>query len=135
MRRGLLIGVTLLLVAAGILIGVGAYHAGVNHGIDEAARSDQIVRVVGGGYGGFPFGLLVFPLVIFGIFAVAGSFRRRRWASMGPGGPGGPGRWGGPGHRGGPGRWGIDEDTVREWHRRLHEQGQPTSAGGEPSSA
>ena len=48
MRRGLWIGVALLVIAAGILIGVGAYHAGVNDGIEQAANSEQIVRVVGG---------------------------------------------------------------------------------------
>ena len=132
MRRGLMIGVTLLVVAAGILIGVSAYHAGVNHGIDQADHASQVVRVVGTGYG-FPFGLLLFPLVIFGFFAIGGAFRRRRWAEHG-----GPGRWagpGGPGHWGGPGRWGFDEASVQEWHRRLHEQGEHPSAGGEPSSA
>jgi hypothetical protein len=121
------IGVTLLLVAAGILIGVGAYNAGVNHGIEQAANSEQIVQVVGGHWGGFPFGLILFPLVLFGIFAIVGSFKRRRWAAMGPGGPG----WGGPG------RWGYDQDAVREMHRRLHEQnsGDHPGAGGEPASA
>ena len=127
MRRGLWIGVTLLVIAAGIMIGVGAYHAGVTDGIDQAARSDQIVRVVGGHYGGFPFGLFVFPLVIFGIFAIAGA-KRRRWAAMGPGGPG---------HWGGPGKWGYDREAVEEMHRRLHEQGSGDhpSSGGEPAHA
>jgi hypothetical protein len=126
MRRGLWIGVTLLVIAAGILVGVGAYHAGVNDGIDQAARSDQIVRVVGGHYGGFPFGILIFPLVIFGIFAIAGA-KRRRWAAMGPGG--------GPGHWGGPGRWGNDRQSVEEFHRRLNEAdaGDGPSSGGEPA--
>jgi len=126
MRRGLGIGVALLAIAAGILIGVGAYHAGVNDGIDQAANSEQIVRVVGGYHGwGFPFGLFLFPLVIFGIFAIVGSFKRRRWAAMGPGGPG----WGGPG------RWGYDERSVEEYHRRLHEQssGDHPGSGGEPA--
>jgi hypothetical protein len=115
------IGVVLLLIAGGIAIGVGAYNAGVNHGIEQAAHSEQIVQVVGGHWGGFPFGLFLFPLVIFGIFAIAGSFKRRRWAAMGPGGPG---------------RWGYDQDAVREMHRRLHEQssGDHPGAGGEPAS-
>jgi hypothetical protein len=122
MRRGLWIGVVLLLVAAGILIGVGAYHAGETHGIAEAGRASEVVRVVG--YHGFPFGIIVFPLVIFGIFAIAGA-RRRRWAAMGPGGPG---PWGG--------KWGYDQDAVREMHRRLHEQGSGDhpGSGGEAAS-
>ena len=128
MRRGMVIGVTLLVIAAGVGLTIGAYHAGVNHGIAEAGDS-RVVRVVEPAYGyGFPFGLLLFPLVIFGVFAIAGSFRRRRWAAMGPGGHGGGPGWG---------RW--DEDApekVREWHRRLHEQGAGTGAGagGEPTS-
>jgi hypothetical protein len=124
MRRGMWIGVALLMIAAGILIGVSAYHAGVNHGIEQAGRAHEVVRVVGPG--GFGFGFLIFPLVIFGVFAIAGASRRRRW-----GGYGGPGRWGGPM---GPGHQGFDRD-VEELHRRLHEQGTPTSAGGEPSTA
>ena len=126
MRRGLWIGVVALMVAAGILIGVASYHAGETHGINEAARSDQIVRVVGGHYDGFPFGILVFPLVIFGFFALAGA-RRRRWTAVGSGGPG---HWG-------PGKWGYDQERVQEMHRRLHEQDSPDhpSSGGEPAHA
>jgi hypothetical protein len=121
MRRGLWIGVAAIVVAVGILIGVASYHAGVNHGIQQAGDAGRIVQVYGYG-GGFPFGFFVFPLVIFGIFAIAAAGRRRRWAAMG-----GP-RWGGPG------RWGFDQDAVREMHDRLHEQaGEHTSAGGEPS--
>jgi hypothetical protein len=116
------IGLVLLMVAGGILIGVASYHAGVNHGIAQAANSD---KVGGFGYGGFPFGFLIFPLVIFGIFAIAAGARRRRWAAMG----GGPG-WGGPG------RWGFDQERVAEMHRQLHEQdGDHPGVGGEPSRA
>jgi len=124
MRRGLWIGLALLAIAGGILIGVASYHAGVNHGIEQAGEAGRIVRVYGWGGGGFPFGFLVFPLVIFGIFAVAASARRRRWAAMGGG-------WGGPG------KWGPGPDAVRDMHQRLHQEeaGLHPSAGGEPSSA
>ncbi|HXJ64841.1 MAG TPA: hypothetical protein VNN79_13890 [Actinomycetota bacterium] len=122
MRRGMWIGIVLLMVAAGILIGVASYHAGVNHGIQQAGDAGRIVQVYGYG-GGFPFGFLIFPLVIFGIFAIAAGARRRRWAAMG----GGPGNWGGPG------KWGFDSERVAEMHRRLHEADHP-GAGGEPSA-
>ncbi|HEX9375312.1 MAG TPA: hypothetical protein VGB19_03605 [Actinomycetota bacterium] len=130
MRRGMVIGVTLLVIAAGIGIGVGAYHAGVNHGLDQAGRSGEVVRVIDHGYyGGFPFGILIFPLVIIGIFAIVGA-RRRRWAAMGPGG--GYGHWG-------PGPWGPG--GVEDLHRRLHEQesgqtsGSGSGGGGPPTTA
>src|SRR4051812_26976201 len=109
MRRGLWIGVALLAVAAGILIGVGSYHAGVNHGIEQAGDAGRIVRVYGWGGGGFPFGFLLFPLVIFGIIAIASGARRRRWAAMG-GGPGWGGQgWGG--HGPGSGNFGPPPDA------------------------
>ncbi|HEY7282536.1 MAG TPA: hypothetical protein VID47_13190 [Actinomycetota bacterium] len=122
MRRGLWIGVAAIVVAVGVLVGVASYHAGVNHGIEQAGDAGRIVRVYGYG-GGFPFGFFVFPLVIFGIFAIAAAGRRRRWAATG----GGP--WSGPGAR-----WGWDQDAVREMHDRLHQQaGEHPGAGGEPS--
>src|SRR2546423_13626745 len=62
MRRTFGIGVLLLVILGGIAIGVGAYHAGVNHGLSEAANS-RVVHVVEPGYGGgVPFGFLFFPL-------------------------------------------------------------------------
>ncbi len=118
MRRGVWIGVAAIVVAVGILIGVVSYHAGVNHGIQQAGEAGRIVQVYGYG-GGFPFGFFVFPLVIFGIVAIAAAGRRRRWAAMGSGGS--PGR-----------KWGWDQDAVREMHERLHQQ-TGSDAGGEPS--
>ena len=57
----------------------------------------------------FPFGLLIFPLVLFLFFGLLRGFF---W--------GGPGR--GPGWRGR-----YDPDALNEWHRRQHE-GEPTNA-------
>src|SRR6266540_1758971 len=112
MRRGIGIAVLLLVILGGIAIGVSAYNAGVSHGLAEAATDGQVVRVVGPGYGFFPFGLFLFPLFFFGIFALA------RFA------------WG----RG----WGGHETPTRfeEWHRRQHEQGKGdhSPSGGEPAS-
>jgi hypothetical protein len=124
MRRGIGIAVLLLVILGGIAIGVSAYNAGVTHGLAEAATDGQVVRVVGPGYGFFPFGLFLFPLFFFGIFALA----RFAWGRG----------WSGHGH--GPyarGSWGHETPTrFEEWHRRQHEQGtgDHTPAGGEPAS-
>ena len=65
MRRGIGIAVLLLVILGGIAIGVSAYNAGVTHGLAQAAGGGQVVRVVGPGYGFFPFGL--FLLVVNGL--------------------------------------------------------------------
>jgi hypothetical protein len=130
MRRGIGIGVLLLVILAGIALGVGAYHAGVSHGVAEAASDGRVVRVVGPGYGFgfFPFGLFLFPLFFIALFSLF------RWAWWGR-------SWGhdhdhSHGHHGhgpfGPG----GHDRFEEWHRRQHEQdaGDHTPSGGEPSS-
>ena len=124
MRRGIGIAVLLLVIFGGIAIGVSAYNAGVTHGLAEAARDGQVVRVVGPGNGFFPFGLFLFPLFFFGIFALA----RFAWGRG----------WGGHGYGPSAGRsWGHDAPTrFEEWHRRQHEQGKGdhTPSGGEPAS-
>jgi len=127
MRRATAIGVTLLGVAAAVLIAVGAYHAGLSHGL---AQHGQVVHVIGPGYGwgggwGFFPGFLLFPLFLFGIFfLVRGLFWSRRWGGPGPGG----------GHED---HWQDRSRRFEDWHRRQHEQasGDHPSAGGEPSSA
>src|SRR5690348_3482499 len=74
MRRGTVIGVTLLGIALAALIAVGAYHAGSHHALATTTTTGgQVVHVVGPGYYGhlgwgfFPF-FLFFPLLIFGFF-------------------------------------------------------------------
>jgi hypothetical protein len=136
MRRWFGVGVALLLVLAGVAIGIGAYHAGYNHGLVNSGHVREVV--VGPGYGpryGFPFGFLFFPLFFIGLFLlIRGAFWRRRWAygggtehhHMGPGpwgkGPGGPG---GPRDPGGPGMF-------EEWHRRQHGEGAQDQTGSPP---
>ena len=132
MRRMMVVGAVILAIVAVVGIGIAAFNAGVDEGISrELAKSgtgDQVVRVVGPGYGwgygrgfGFPFGLILFPLFIVGIvLLVRGAFARGRWGGprwWGPGGwgPGGPGGYGPPGPWGGPA-------AFDEYHRRLHEQ-------------
>jgi hypothetical protein len=135
MRRAWAIAVLLLVILAGVAIGIGAYHAGVNHGLTEAREGGQIIRVVGPGYGfGFaPLGLFLFPLfffLIFGLFRAA--FWGRRWGRPGDG------PWGGSNHgHGGAGQWaGGRQAMFDEWHKRQHEQGagDHPGAGGEPAS-
>ena len=117
MRRTMVVGAAILALLAVIGIGVAAYSAGVDEGISrevaQSGNADQVVRVVGHGWGygpgfGFPFGLILFPLFLIGIvLLVRGAFARGRWGGpprwWGPGGPGGPGGYGPPGSWGGPG--------------------------------
>jgi|KBSSwiStaDraftv2_1062776.scaffolds.fasta_scaffold1213018_1 hypothetical protein len=131
MRRGWAIALALVVTLLFVGVGVGAYHAGVNQGIEQAADSSQVVQVVGGygWHGGFfPFGLFLFPLFFFGLFfLIGGAFRRGAWG-------------GGPGHHHGP--WSDDEGRARferkfdEWHTRQHEQGStsPDPGGGSGSA-
>ena len=86
MRRGFVIGLVLLLALAGVAIGVTAYHAGLNHGLDQAASGARVVHVVGPGYDGFPFGL--FLLVGMGRRVPPGPDHRRVGKVMIPNEPG-----------------------------------------------
>lgn len=109
MRRSMWIVVLLLMVLGGIAIGVGAYNAGLNHGLAETGHAVQVIRYAGPGWG-FPFGFLLFPLFLFLIFAlVRGAFWGRRWRDgYGDHSPGGP-------------------HAFEEWHRRQHD----APAGGQ----
>ena len=128
MRRSMVIGAAILAVLAVIGIGVAAFNAGVDQGVSQqlarTGDAQQVVRVVGPGWGygrgfGFPFGLILFPLFIVGIvLLIRGAFWRGRWGGgprwWGPGyGPGGPGGYGQP--------WGGPQ-AFDEYHRRLHTQ-------------
>jgi len=130
MRRGwaIVLGVAAVLVTLGVAF--GAYQAGVDEGVRRGAEAGQVVEVVGRGYGWhgggfFPFGLLLFPLFVFGlVWLIGGAFRR--------------GPWGGPGHHDGP--WSEEgrrrfEQRFDEWHARQHEQGSsaPDPGGGSPA--
>jgi hypothetical protein len=122
MRRGMWIGVLLLVIVVAIGVGIGAYNAGLENGIERAGEGVEVVRVFDRGYG-FPFGFFLFPLFFIGLFLlIRGAFWRRRWE-------GGPGGWG-------PGPWRGGHEMYEEWHRRQHQQasGDHPSAGGEPST-
>jgi hypothetical protein len=106
------IGAGLLVAAALILVGVGAYRAGGRNATDVEVVGEVVgggetaVRTIvidGGGWhrgpGFFP-GFFVFPLIVFGIVLLVAS-RRRAW-------------WG-------PRRYYDDPNgELAEWHRRAH---------------
>jgi hypothetical protein len=128
----------LLVVAVAAGIGTMVYNAGVNAGLDEAARlavasGDPLPVPIGYGYGyGYggpyahgPFGFGFFGLIfgILGIFLLIGLLRAAfgwgRWGGRGPGGPG-------------PGGWGGRREMVEDWHREMHrrnEEGEQRAAG------
>ena len=123
LARGLAIAV--LVIAAAVAIGLGAYNAGVAHGIAESGRAVAAVppgatpyvyiwpHPWGFGFGFFP---LFFLLLLF--FVVRGViWRGPRWN-----------RWGG-GWGPGCGYYGAVPPGFDEWHRRAH--GQPPQS---PSS-
>jgi hypothetical protein len=134
MRRGIGMLVIVLVILAGVGIGVGAYQAGVDEGIRRTADASQVVEVVGGFRGGyFPFGFLLFPVLLFGGFALARAAFGHR-GGHDHRGPGGHGPW----SAGGP--WGSDEGRARfeeraaEWHRTQHGD-VSNAAGGSPPTA
>jgi hypothetical protein len=99
MRRPFSIVMTLLLIAAGVAIGIGAYNAGYTHGVEANGKAVEVVRTVGPGWGFFP-GFFIFPLIVLILFATRG-FRHRHW----------------DGHD----RWNRLERHSTEWHRAQHE--------------
>ena len=164
MWRWVIGGAVALLLAFGIVAGIRGDGDWGDGRWDRNGRVERIVNadgtetlVVHDGWdrGGFPFGIILVPLVILGTIALArGIFGR---------GPGGPGRWGGPGGPGGPGAWGygppwawggptgpgapVGTDPAagtgpaaappwfEEWHRRAHEgrASAPPDAPAAPS--
>jgi hypothetical protein len=90
----------ILLILITVGVGIGAYNWGVNQGLEQSGNV-EVVRYYGHG-GFFPFGLFLFPLFIFGFFALMrGAFGGRHWS--------------GPGHQG-------RSERLEEYHRQLHER-------------
>jgi hypothetical protein len=110
MRRFPSVFLAIIAIAAAVAIGVGAYSAGYSHGLDQSGNATQIVRYVGPGFGFFPFGFLLFPLLFFVIFGLAGRGRRRHWNEHG---------------NNGRARF---EERFDEWHRSRHEDQRGTGA-------
>jgi hypothetical protein len=116
MRRSIPIWMLVVALAVTVVVGIGAYNAGVSEGlaqnIADGGGNTELVRYIGHGrgFGFFPVGLILFPLLFFGFFILMGAAfgRGARW--------GGPGPWGG-----GPWR-GDDRRAFEDWHRRQHER-------------
>ena len=116
------IGAGVLVAAALILVGAGAYRAGERNATDvevvgEVVRDgESTVRAIvvdGDGWhrgpGFFP-GFLVFPLIVLGIVLLVAS-RRRTWC--------------GPRHY-------AAEAELADWHRRAHGEVPPTPPSTPP---
>jgi hypothetical protein len=126
MRRGVAIVALVVVILAGVGIGVSAYHAGEQNGIAQGVeqvqvaqakgQGVQVVHVVGEDRPFFFPGFFLFPLFVFGLIFVLVAVGRGRW--------GGPGR--GPWNDDGRHRF---EERAREWHRQEHEERQPTDHG------
>jgi len=79
MRRPYRVLIAFLAIAIGVAIGVSAYNAGYTHGVETGGKAVEVVRTVGPGWGFFPFGFFLFPLVFFAIIALARGGRRGPW--------------------------------------------------------
>jgi hypothetical protein len=128
MRRGIGAIALVVVILAGVGIGVSAYRAGERSGVAQGiqqvhvaqqnGQEVQLVHVVDEGRGVFFPGFFLFPFfLIGGIFLIRGIF-----LGGGRGGRGGP-------HGYGPGSWNEDgrrrfEARAREWHQ--HEHGDPS---------
>jgi hypothetical protein len=135
-RSGYRLLLALLIVVGVVVLGAGAYQAGLTQGaaqVGTAAGSAPVVYPYYGhpfGFGFGFFGLLGTLLFIFLIFAAVRAFafgggRGRGWGGPGrwgggwSGGPGGPGGMGPEGWRGSP--WETRAHAVfDEWHREAH---------------
>jgi len=117
------IGASLLVTAALIIVGIGAYRAGERDGTDvevvgEVIREGELAgRTVvvdadrwDGHWGFFP-GFFVFPLVVIGLVLLFAQ-RRRSWC--------------GPRH--------YSDDRLADWHRRAHEESPPTPPPADSSA-
>ena len=128
MRRGIGAIALVVVILAGVGIGVGAYRAGERNGVAQGieqvqvaqqnGQQVQVVHVVDESRGFFFPGFFLFPFfLIGGIVLIKGIFM-------------GAGRWGRGGPHGyGPGPWNEEgrrrfEERAREWH--THEHGGTT---------
>ena len=133
MRRGFAAIALVVVILAGVGIGVASYNAGQRNGIAQgvqqvqtAQQNGQTVQVVHVVDEGRPFffpGFFLFPLFLFGFIFLIGGIMR------------GAGRWGHGGR--GPGPWNEEgrkrfEEKAGEWHRQQH--GDPPTAPAPPAA-
>ena len=92
MRRGIGAIALIVVILAGVGIGVASYRAGERNGIAQGieqvqvaqqnGQEVQVVHVVGEGRGFFFPGFFLFPLFLFGgIFLIKGMYFRKRFRS------------------------------------------------------
>jgi len=136
MRRRIAAFAVVVMILAGVGIGLSAYRAGQHNGIAQgieqvqAAQQNgqevQVVHVVGDDRGAFFPGFFLFPFfLIGGVILIKGIFHGAgRFGDHGPHGHG-PGPWNDEGRR-------RFEERAREWHQ--HEHGS-TSAPTPPPPA
>ncbi len=131
------VGVGVLVTAALLAVGIGAFNAGQAHqrtvevvtSGGEPGNGTLVVPVDSwrGGYGGWHGGpwFLLFPLIVVGVILLVSSGRRRGW--------GGPG----PYRRAGYGPYGPcgpdDDAALADWHRRAHAEPSPTATPSTPA--
>lgn len=137
MRRRIGAVALVVVILAGVGIGLSAYRAGQHNGIAQGieqvhvaqqnGQEIQVVHVVGDDRGAFFPGFFLFPFfLIGGILLIKGIAR-------------GAGRFGGHGPHGhGPGPWNEEgrrrfEERAREWHQ--HEHGGTASGTPPPPAA
>lgn len=132
MRRRIGVVALIVVILAGIGIGVASYRAGERNGVargieqvqvaQENGQEVQVVHVVGEGRGFFFPGFFLFPLFLFaGIFLIKGIFMGAgRFGRNGPHGYG-PGTWNEEGRR-------RFEERANEWHQRQHGDVPPPEA-------
>jgi len=101
-RRGIAIALILMIVA-GVAIGVTAYNYGYNRGLEHTGAAVQVVRYAPG-FGLFPF-FFVFPLLFFSVIALSRAGRH------------GHGHWA---HR--PWDRPYVEERLGEWHDGQHDR-------------
>ena len=105
-RTGVVLG-GLFLAIAGVAIGLAAYNAGYEHGLAHTGAV-TVVRYAGPGFGFFPFGFFIVPLVIFGFIFLTRALLWRRpmyWAR-------------GPWER---------RQRFEDWHNRQHDRSDPNA--------
>lgn len=134
------LGLTLLLLAGLVALGVFVYNLGVARGAAIGANwaempSPQVGMRLYGFNEFLGFGLLALGLPLLLVFLFFGTVRRMmfmRWMVGGPRHWYGHRHWGGPGHHGE-----VPEHIppfVEEWHRKMHENQSPPENAPEHKS-
>ena len=121
MRYWIVAGVLALIVGVGIAGAIWGDGDWGPHRDDVVTRSvaadgTETIVIQEGHRGFFPFGIFLFPLVIFGSVLLFRALAfRGPWGGNGPWTPGGP-------RAGNPPGW------FEEWHRRAHQEEAPPPA-------